>query len=251
MDYSIYYVPTFYGEYKYYKDGNQSQKPEKCTYWSQNAALVFKTELERLLDYSNLDVDPNKLSSLANTSGCTLVVRTHQVQGAWCSWIKIPTMLGAEIRSKMANEPDYQPKNSYILAQVAHIICKKDHHDILSATVLEDLSADYETLQVSSLVLIKEEGEKRVKSYFIPQNAHSVSIECHKLTYNLHTDEVGGFSMKYSHEETLKKGAKIALIFPHFNLYVTGDLSFYANVLGVPKSSSYWCPWCLLSLIEW
>jgi len=156
-DYSIYSVPTFYGEYKCYKDGNQFQKPEKCTYWTQNAALVFKTELERLLDYSNLDVDPNKLSSLANTSGCTLVVGTDQVQGAWCSWIKIPTMLGAEIRSIMANKPDYQPKDSYILAQVAHIICKKDYHDILSATMLEDLSADYETLQVSSLVFIKEE----------------------------------------------------------------------------------------------
>jgi hypothetical protein len=57
--------------------------------------------------------------------------------------------------------------------------------------------------------------------------------------------------MKYSHEEALKKGSKIKLIIPHFNLYVTGDLSFYADVLGVPKSSSYWCPWCLLSLIEW
>ena len=25
----------------------------------------------------------------------------------------------------------------------------------------------------------------------------------------------------------------------------------YANVLGMPNSSSYWCPWCLVSHKEW
>jgi hypothetical protein len=45
-DYSLYSVPTFYGEYKYYKDGDQSLKPETCAYWSRNAALVVKAELE-------------------------------------------------------------------------------------------------------------------------------------------------------------------------------------------------------------
>jgi len=250
-DYSVYSVPTFYGEYKYYKDGDRSQKPEKCMYWSRNAAVVVKTELERLLDYSNLDVDPNKLSSLANTIGCTLVVGADQGQGAWRSWIKISTMSGAEIRSKMASDPNFQPKDSYILSQVAHIVCKKDHHEILSATVSEDLSAAYEILQVSSLVFVKEEGEERVKSYFIPKNARNVSIEHDKLTYSVDADETGGFSMKHSHDDKLKEGSLITLIIPHFNLYVTGDLSFYADVLGMPKSSSYWCPWCLLSRIEW
>jgi len=250
-DYSIYSVPTSYGEYRYYKDGDRSQKPEKCTYWSRNAAVVVKTELERLLDYSNLDVDPNKFSSLGNNSGCTLVVGADQGQGAWRSWIKISTMSGAEIRSKMASDPTFKPKDSYILAQVAHIVCKKDHHEILSSTVSEDLSAAYETLQVSSLVFVKEEGEQRVKSYFIPKNARNVLIEQDKLTYKLHVDEPGGFSMKYSHDNTLKVGSTIVLMIPNFSLYVTGDLSFYADVLGMPKSSSYWCPWCLLSRIEW
>jgi len=51
---NFYSVPTFYGEYKHYKDGDKSQKAEKCAYWSRDASLVLKKELERLLDYTDL-----------------------------------------------------------------------------------------------------------------------------------------------------------------------------------------------------
>ncbi len=72
------------------------------------------------------------------------------------------------------------------------------------------------------------------------------------LTYNLQSKDPNGFSLKYNHhDEKIAKGSKIILIIPHFDLYITGDLSFYADILGMPKSSSYWCPWCLLSRPEW
>jgi hypothetical protein len=32
---------------------------------------------------------------------------------------------------------------------------------------------------------------------------------------------------------------------------MTVNLRFFADVLGMTKSSSYWCPWCLMSCIEW
>jgi hypothetical protein len=41
------------------------------------------------------------------------------------------------------------------------------------------------------------------------------------------------------------------LIVQLFALFVTGDLSYYADVLGMPASTSYWCPFCLLSHLEW
>ncbi len=28
-------------------------------------------------------------------------------------------------------------------------------------------------------------------------------------------------------------------------------MAYYADALGMPNSSSYWCPWCLLSRPEW
>ncbi len=143
--------------------------------------LVVKADLEGLLDYSNLDVESNNLSSLVNVNGCTLVVGSDQGQGAWRSWIKIPTMSGAEIRKKIDKDASYKPKNSYIIAQVAHVVCKKKHLEILSATVSNNLSTAYKTLQVSSLVFFKEPKEKRVKSYYIPRRAYNVCIELENL----------------------------------------------------------------------
>jgi len=32
---------------------------------------------------------------------------------------------------------------------------------------------------------------------------------------------------------------------PSFEVFITYDLSFNADVPGRPNSSSYWCPWCL------
>jgi len=53
------------------------------------------------------------------------------------------------------------------------------------------------------------------------------------------------------HEDLIPKGSEVILIKPPFKLFVTGNLSYYADVLGVPNSSSYWCTWCLLSHAEW
>jgi hypothetical protein len=39
-------VPTRYGEYRYFKDGDKSKKPEKCSYWSCDASQVVEKELE-------------------------------------------------------------------------------------------------------------------------------------------------------------------------------------------------------------
>jgi hypothetical protein len=149
-----YSVLMRYGEYKHYKDGDKSQKPEKCSFWSRDASLVVKKELEWLLDYPDVNAVNQKFSSLT-TNGCTLVSGTDQGQGAWHSWMKISTMSSAEIRIAMAIDPSFDPKKCYLISQVAHIVCKKDHHDILSETVSNDLSMVYETLQASSLIFIR------------------------------------------------------------------------------------------------
>jgi hypothetical protein len=48
-------------------------------------------------------------------------------------------MSGVEIRNNMTTDDSDKPKNSYIVAQAAHKVCKKDHHEILSDTVSYDL----------------------------------------------------------------------------------------------------------------
>jgi hypothetical protein len=74
--------------------------------------------------------------------------------------------------------------------------------------------------------------------------------KCH-LVYSLWSGAENGFRMRYRNEKSVVTGSKIELTLPKFYLFITGDLAFYADVLGMPNSSSYWCPWCLVSHKEW
>jgi hypothetical protein len=98
-------------------------------------------------------------------------------QGVWRSWMKISTMSSAEIRNAMGIDPSFDPKKCYLISQVVYIVCKKDHHDILSEMVSNDLSAAYETLQASSLIFIRESEGSKVKSYYISKHAIDICIE--------------------------------------------------------------------------
>jgi hypothetical protein len=49
-------------------------------------------------------------------------------------------------------------------------------------------------------------------------------------------------TMQISKEVELPDGSKLFLIIPSFALFITGDLSYYAGALGMPSSTSYWCP---------
>jgi hypothetical protein len=51
----------------------------------------------------------------------------------------------------MAADEEFDPRTIYILSQVAHISCKKDHHEILSAQYLKASKKDMKSsnLQLS------------------------------------------------------------------------------------------------------
>jgi hypothetical protein len=97
-----------------------------------------------------------------------------------------------------------------------------------------------------------------VKAIFISKRASNIQIErdvtgsnkC-VLTYFITGGEENTFTLKNVADETFEEGSKIICIVPSFEVFVTGDLAFYANELGMPNSSSYWCPWCLSSRPEW
>jgi len=149
----------------------------------------------------------------------------------------------------MATDQNYDPKSSYLISQVAHITCKKDNYEIFSNTVAEKLSK----LQSSALVFVKPPSAKsKVKAVFISKHAFKVMLadnpedqmKCN-LTFSVCSGEENTFSMQHVGEEKFEKGSEIICTIPSFKIFVTGDLAFYADVLGMPHSSSYWCPWCL------
>jgi hypothetical protein len=108
-----------------------------------------------MLDYTNPNLITSKFSSLLSSDTCALIAGADQGQGAWRSWIKIATVSGEDVRNKMTTEETFVIKSSYIIAQVALISRKKDHHTILSSTVSDRLSEGYEKLLSHRMIFVK------------------------------------------------------------------------------------------------
>ncbi len=142
----------------------------------------------------------------------------------------------------MAPNEGFNAKDSYITSQIAHITCRKDSLEILSQMVSESISAGYEKLQSSILILIKSPtSTSKVKTLYLIKHTENISSEnnagdetCH-LTYMISSHNENGFSMKNSDEEHLKI-SEIVLTIRNFSIFIAGNLAFYANVLGMSRS---------------
>ena len=77
-DCESYFIPTVYGEYKRYKQGDRSQKPERCSYWCRDASIVVSKELDYSVDNSESFSEINSIAS-----SCTLITGADHGQGAW------------------------------------------------------------------------------------------------------------------------------------------------------------------------
>lgn len=72
------------------------------------------------------------------------------------------------------------------------------------------------------------------------KNSSYVCIEDNQFTSHLHAANNSGDMIKYVHDEKLDKES-----LQSFDVITMGKLSYYVDVLAMPKSSSYWCPWCI------
>jgi hypothetical protein len=113
--------------------------------------------------------------------------------------------------------------------------------------VSNELSMAYEKLRSSSLVFISAPStEGKIKGIYLSKEACNIKLEKDEdsgkciLSYSLSVEGQTGFSITQIHEERLPEDSKIVLTIPKFNLFITGDLAYYADMLGMPNSSSYW-----------
>jgi len=132
------------------------------------------------------------------------------------------------------------------ITKICHVQCKKDTYRIVKHTVSKKLIESIKFLNQSWLVIIINESWDKVQAVYVPKEATDFRIdaEC-RLEYNLPSQgaiERKELDAKFHglSPETLTIDATI---WP-FKVYVTGDLAFYALVLGKPNSSSHWCTWC-------
>jgi hypothetical protein len=134
-------------------------------------------------------------------------------------------MSGEGVRSRMSIEEIFDIKSSYIIAQVAHITCKKDHHEILSATVSDRLSKGYEKLQSHVIVFVKlSTYSTKVKAVMISKNAIGIKLECDSMgpTVCYLTYQISGSSFTMTHQDKARfpAGSKLIFIMPPFSLFI-------------------------------
>ncbi len=199
-------------------------------------------EISRLLDYTSPNLLNSKFSSLLSSDLCALIAGADQGQGAWRSWIKIATMSGEDIRNKMATKENFDIKSSYIIAQVAHVSCKKDHHSILSNTVSDRLSEGYEKLLSLRMIFVKPSYENaKVDKVMIPKDASDIMLTNDTIKEGkcFVTYQIAGssFTMLQHDKTRFPAGSEIIFMMPPFTIFITRDLSFYADMLGMPNSS--------------
>ncbi len=252
-------VPAKHGTYLYRKKGDA--KPESVNYWMCSIPDLISREVELMLELQIRDgVDvANGLKSYETISGegWDVVAGADHGQGAWRSYIKFfteDTKWRREQADKAKNQRSSgQIRNGgYCIKQSAHMECRKDTAELLNATVTKDLDEGYSSLLCSRLIAMST-GEK-VQAVIISKHAIGMRVGKGENGKNVLRYEVGNDTFITTVEDELTltgDDCTIMLDIPKFNVFMTGDLAFYADVLGKANSSGYWCHLCQLSWAQW
>jgi hypothetical protein len=167
-------------------------------------------------------------------------------------------------------QKEASPERGFRVLQTAEIHCRKDDPVVLTSTVTQCLDDVYDLLIGSQLLVLVCNKRGVREPMFIPRNASEMTIvsspssrmgmlEQFYVQYKVTGgDGVESFVTYFQEVSTLMVLAEyttIALTVPYFCLFLTGDLSFYADSLGKSKSCSYWCMYCTLHvpppLVAW
>ena len=122
--------------------------------------------------------------------------------------------------------------------KIAHIDCKKETYQILQQTIMPFINCDLRKLKDNNIELLLFEKCENDKIYYT----------CQLGKY----DDNSSIPPKFICPETgivrddliFRKCCKLRLI-------VTGDLAWYAAVLGKVNMSAHWCTWCNQNGTDW
>lgn len=107
-----------------------------------------------------------------------------------------------------------------VVMTVGHIDCRKDTYDVLKNTIAQKHNESLSRLDKSGKLSIAE---------FVDND----SIDRYSVTL-------------YDNEDKNSYKSQVGI-----RIFVTGDLAFYATVLGKINMSGFWCTWCNLRVAEW
>jgi len=183
--------------------------------------------------------------------GWNVIVRANHGKGAWWSWVKVEDAQWW----KWCNE-QWQ-WHYYLPSHACHM--QKKHPEIFSATVPTMFSSGYDKLLASSFIWIRsKDNGNSTEGILITKHAQDIAINTDNNTgtsvlYLCHCcwwwiwfhDETWG---RDSNERGSNNTPHSSSVYPLCHGWL-GILCIYA--LEMHKSSSYWCPWCLLSWPKW
>ena len=149
----------------------------------------------------------------------------------------------------------------YYTFQNAHVDCKKDNSKVLRNTtspkIKDNINKNLNSRLLGIVIIDSDENETNYKTLLISKHSANIKIgEVHKdRNTNLHYEIIEpAADLIVSMQEYIcsgKQDSKIFLDIPCLYIYATGDLAFYADVLGKPNRSTYWCHLCMLVWKEW
>jgi hypothetical protein len=262
-------VPAEHGTYSYRKksgkktnnDGND-ERPESINYWTCSIPDLISREVELMLELQIRDgvnvADGLKSYETISGQGWDVVAGADHGQGAWRSYIKFFTKDSKWRReqadkAKMQMSADQIRNGGYCTKQSAHMECRKDTAELLNATVTNALNEGYSALLSSRLIAVL--AGKKVQAVMISKHATGIRVGMGENGKNVLRYQVGNETFITTAEEELTRltdnDATIILDVEKFNMFVTGDLAFYADVLGKASSSGYWCHLCQLCWAQW
>ena len=114
----------------------------------------------------------------------------------------------------------FNKMKSYVIKNV-HIDCEKDTYDVLNDSIVKPLNEEMKLLMNKDMCV-----------YFM-------------------WNEYKNLIIKYSKEEDTNKSIYKNIIKIKARLSISGDLVFFATVVGKVSMSGCWCHWCNLSAKGW
>ena len=261
------YVKPDFGIY-YFRKGT-TVKPEKCQYWTRCLPDLLLLSTKHLLEESgkrseissacknhNLPLSP--FVTGRNKLGWELIVGADHGKGSWRSVIKVYhtdyTFRRAQEDARKICWTDrrMEDERGYFLLRNGHIDCKKDNEEILRNTVMPNMREDFTKIMNSRMVGLAVDSQFEVM--LVPKHSKNIRVVSKEsksyVSYEI-VDKEQNLVTDMIEETSLPCGANLCLDIPHFEIYITGDLAYYSDILGKPNSSPHWCHLCDTSHSEW
>ena len=223
---------------------NDTKKPEEINYWVSNPTTILAALIQQRIGSTNKTYGYPKVSVILGAD-----------HGGGSS--KFVFRVNLESPTNMRDMQNIDSKS--LIFQFANITCKKDTGDIISL-ISKEINDSIHDIKYGRMVGVRNIITNKVKVVYLPTYSsdlkteyirgklHLSWLESTKFGYNNHMlheiDDIGNGQIE---DDTYH----IWEVIPGFNLFITGDLAFYATISGRENYSSCGCPYCNKTRYDW